>query len=102
MSLRHWPYGRNAACQWPPRRKYQRYCSAESRGALQFAEQATREPVRVSSEFMAQLRQHFDEGEVLEIAAVVGLMNFANKVNESLAIPLEEKFVPFSATQSAA
>ena len=51
---------------------------------------------------MAQLRQHFDEGEVLEIAAVVGLMNFANKVNESLAIPLEEKFVPFSATQSAA
>ena len=70
--------------------------------ALQFAEQATREPGRVSDEFMAQLRQHFDEGEVVEIAAVVGLMNFTNKVHESLAIPLEEKFVPFSTTKSAA
>jgi alkylhydroperoxidase family enzyme len=42
---------------------------------------------------VAQLRQHFTEGEVVEIAAVVGLMNLTNKVHEALALPLEEKFV---------
>ncbi|HEV8715596.1 MAG TPA: carboxymuconolactone decarboxylase family protein, partial [Candidatus Binatia bacterium] len=61
--------------------------------ALRFAEQATREPARVSDELVAQLRQHFSEGEVVEIAAVVGLMNFTNKVHEALALPLEEKFL---------
>lgn len=67
--------------------------------ALRFAEQATREPARVSDELVAQLRQHFTEGEVVEIAAVVGLMNFTNKVHEALAIPLEEKFLFYSSTK---
>lgn len=61
--------------------------------ALRFAEQATREPARVSDELVAQLRQHFTEGEVVEIAAVVGLMNFTNHIHEALALPLEEKFL---------
>ena len=61
--------------------------------ALRFAEQATRDPRHVSDELVAQLRQHFSEGEVVEIAAVVGLMNFTNKVHEALALPLEEKFL---------
>jgi uncharacterized peroxidase-related enzyme len=67
--------------------------------ALRFAEQATRAPARVSDELVAQLRQHFSEGEVVEIAAVVGLMNFTNKVHEALALPLEEKFLHYSSTK---
>lgn len=67
--------------------------SEQERLALRFAEQATRDPARVSDELVAQLRQHFTEGEVVEIAAVVGLMNFTNKVHEALALPLEEKFL---------
>jgi uncharacterized peroxidase-related enzyme len=67
--------------------------------ALRFAEQATRGPARVSDELVAQLRQYFTEGEMVEIAAVVGLMNFTNKVHEALAIPLEEKFLLYSSTR---
>ena len=67
--------------------------SEQEQIALRFAEQATRDPARVSDDLVAQLRQHFSEGEVVEIAAVVGLMNFTNKVHEALALPLEEKFV---------
>jgi len=67
--------------------------SEQEQLALCFAEQATRDPARVSDELVAQLRQYFTEGEVVEIAAVVGLMNFTNKVHEALALPLEEKFL---------
>lgn len=67
--------------------------SDQERLVLRFAEQATRDPARVSDELVAQLRQYFSEGEVVEVAAVVGLMNFTNKVHEALALPLEEKFV---------
>lgn len=67
--------------------------SDQERLVLRFAEQATRDPARVSDELVAQLRQYFSEGEVVEVAAVVGLMNFTNKVHEALALPLEEKFL---------
>jgi len=67
--------------------------SEKERIALTFAVQATREPGRVTDDLVAQLRQHFTEAEVVEIAAVVGFMNFTNKVHEALAIPLEEIFL---------
>jgi len=47
----------------------------------------------VCDELVTQLLRHFSEAEMVEIAAVVGFMNFTNKVHESLAIPLEEIFV---------
>jgi len=66
--------------------------SERERLALSFAERATRAPARVSDELVAQLRHHFSEAEVVEIAAVVGFMNFTNKIHEALAIPLEDIF----------
>ncbi len=73
--------------------------SEKERLALHFAEQATRAPARVSDELVAQLRQHFTEGEIVEIAAVVGLMNFTNKVHEARAIPREDNFLHYSSTK---
>jgi alkylhydroperoxidase family enzyme len=32
----------------------------------------------------ARLRQHFDEGEVVEIAAVAGIFNYFNRFNNAL------------------
>jgi alkylhydroperoxidase family enzyme len=70
------------------------FCNKLEGGVPRFAEQATRAPARVSDELVAQLRQYFSEGEVVDLAAAVGLMNFTNKVHEALALPLEEKFLP--------
>ncbi len=44
----------------------------------------TRAASRVSDELFAELRKHFNEGEVVEIAAVVGLFNYFNRFNEAL------------------
>lgn len=44
----------------------------------------TREASRVSGEIFEELRKHFNEGEVVEIASVVGLFNYFNRFNEAL------------------
>jgi alkylhydroperoxidase family enzyme len=54
------------------------------RTALEFAEALTRDSNHVSDEVFARLRQHFDEGEVVEIAAVAGIFNYFNRFNNAL------------------
>ncbi|HXM79945.1 MAG TPA: hypothetical protein VOA00_11985 [Thermoanaerobaculia bacterium] len=44
----------------------------------------TRDANRVSDETFAQLRRHFDEGEAVEVACVVGLFAYFNRFNEAL------------------
>ena len=38
----------------------------------------------VDEELWAGLRRHFDEGEVVELAAVIGLFNYFNRFNNTL------------------
>jgi alkylhydroperoxidase family enzyme len=57
--------------------------SAPDRAALQFSEQLTRDSHTVSEELFAELRRHFDEGEIVEIAAVAGLFNYFNRFNNA-------------------
>jgi alkylhydroperoxidase family enzyme len=54
------------------------------RAALEFAEALTRDSNHVGDELFARLRQYFDEGEVVEIAAVAGLFNYFNRFNNAL------------------
>jgi len=54
------------------------------RSALAFAEQLTRDSNHVSDDLFAELRRHFNEGEVVEIAAVAGLFNYFNRFNNAL------------------
>ena len=41
-------------------------------------------PTDVDDEFWAGLREHFDEGEIIELAAVIGLFNYFNRFNNAL------------------
>jgi len=54
------------------------------RAALEFAEALTRDSNHVSDELFGRLRQHFDEGEVVEISAVAGIFNYFNRFNNAL------------------
>ncbi len=54
------------------------------KAALRFGLQMTRDANRVSDEVFAELRRQFDEGEVVEIACVVGLFAYFNRFNEAL------------------
>jgi alkylhydroperoxidase family enzyme len=58
--------------------------SDKEKVALQFAERMTLDPNNVDEPLWAELRKHFDEGEVVELAAVVGLFNYFNRFNDAL------------------
>jgi alkylhydroperoxidase family enzyme len=54
------------------------------RVALRFSDQLTRDSNGISDKLFAELRRHFNEGEVVEIAAVAGLFNYFNRFNNAL------------------
>lgn len=60
--------------------------SEQELAALWFAERMTTDPQNVDEEVWAALREHFDDGEVIEIAAVVGLFNYFNRFNDALRV----------------
>jgi uncharacterized peroxidase-related enzyme len=58
--------------------------------ALAFAEQLTRDSLRVDDALWERLRAHFDEGQIVEIAAVAGLFNYFNRFNNALQMELTQ------------
>ena len=54
------------------------------KAALELAERTTLRPNEVDDEFWAELRQHFDEGEIIELLAAIGLFNYFNRFNNAL------------------
>lgn len=54
-----------------------------TRLALRLAERVTRDSQGVDDELYAALRQHFDEGEMVELVAVIGLFNYFNRFNNA-------------------
>ncbi len=60
------------------------------RAALDFAIAASTVPNGVNSSIEGRLREHWDEGEIVEILGVVGLFGFLNRWNDSMATTLEE------------
>jgi alkylhydroperoxidase family enzyme len=56
------------------------------KAALRLAERMTRDAHQVSNELWTELRRHFDEGELVELAAAIGLFNYFNRFNDALRI----------------
>lgn len=54
------------------------------KAALAYAQQLTIDANRVDDGLFARLRQHYDEGEIVEISAMAGLFNYFNRVNDAL------------------
>ncbi len=71
------------------------YSDAE-RAALRFARDAAVVPNEVTPERFADLREHWDEGQIVEILAVVGLFGFLNRWNDSMATDLEDTPMGFA------
>lgn len=60
--------------------------SPAERAALALAERMTTDALGVSEDVWAAVRAHFDEGEVVELAAVIGLFNYFNRFNDALRV----------------
>jgi alkylhydroperoxidase family enzyme len=54
------------------------------KAALELAERTTRDPREVDDAFWAELRRHYDEGEIIELLAAIGLFNYFNRFNDAL------------------
>jgi alkylhydroperoxidase family enzyme len=52
--------------------------------ALRFAERMTLDSNNVDEPLWSQLREHFDEGEIVELASAIGLFNYFNRFNNAL------------------
>lgn len=63
--------------------------SEAERAALDFALCAASVPNGVTDEVFDRLREHWSEGEIVEILGVIGLFGFFNRWNDSLATTLE-------------
>ena len=48
----------------------------------------SRDPHGISDESFVALRKQYDEGSIVEIAAVVGLFNYFNRFNDALRVPV--------------
>ena len=59
------------------------------RAALDFAVAASTVPNGVDERLQARLREHWDNGEIVEILGVVALFGFLNRWNDSMATSLE-------------
>lgn len=63
--------------------------SEAERAALRFAQAAGQVPNAVTDADFAELRRHFDDDQILEMVAVLALLGFLNRWNDTLATPLE-------------
>ena len=63
--------------------------SPRERLALDFALAAAAQPNAVSDDQFARLRQHWNDGEIVELLGVVAMFAFLNRWNDTLGTPLE-------------
>jgi uncharacterized peroxidase-related enzyme len=64
--------------------------SEGERAALRFARAASLVPNEVTPVHFDELRRYWDDGQIVEILAVVGLFGFLNRWNDTMATDLEE------------
>ncbi|MEO8442680.1 MAG: hypothetical protein ABI547_09350 [Betaproteobacteria bacterium] len=62
---------------------------ARERVALEFAIAAASQPNDVSDELFEEMKRHWTEGQIVEIAGVVAMFGFMNRWNDTMATPLE-------------
>lgn len=58
--------------------------SEQEKVVLRFAERMTTDSNNIDDALWTQLRAHFDEGEVVELASAIGLFNYFNLFNNAL------------------
>lgn len=66
------------------------------RAALDLAVAAAIVPNSVTDDMFSELKKHWSEGQIIEIAAVIALIGFHNRFNDTLATPLEDEPTHFA------
>ncbi len=60
--------------------------TSQEKVALRLAERVTQNARQVDDELWKAVREHFDEGQVVELLCAIGLFNYFNRFNDALAM----------------
>lgn len=60
--------------------------SPREKVALQYTEVVTRDSNRVTDQLFSELRQHFNDPEIVELTFLIGFINMLNRFNNALGI----------------
>lgn len=71
--------------------EHQHLFSERELAALRFAEMMTTGAQDITEMQWDELQSHFDDGELVELASVIGLFNFFNRFADALEIRPQEK-----------
>ena len=58
--------------------------SEAEKAAIELAERTTRDSNTVDDGFWDEFRKYYDEGEIIELLAAIGLFNYFNRFNNAL------------------
>lgn len=61
------------------------------RVALDLAVAAAAQPNAVTDDMFERVKQHWSEGQIVEIVALVSFFGFMNRYNDTMATPLEDE-----------
>jgi len=61
------------------------------RAALDLAVAAAAQPNAVTDEMFERVKQHWTEGQIVEIVALISFFGFMNRYNDTMATPLEDE-----------
>ena len=65
--------------------------SDAERAALEVAVAGAAQPNAVTDDLFAELKRYWNEGQIVEIVAVISMFGFMNRWNDTMATPLEEE-----------
>ena len=58
--------------------------------AVQYAEAVTTDAPKVPDELFAELKKQYNDEQIVEITAVIGLFNYINRFNDALRVLPEQ------------
>jgi alkylhydroperoxidase family enzyme len=61
------------------------------RVAIELAIAAAAQPNEVSDALFERMKQHWSEGQIVEIVALIAYFGFMNRFNDTMATPLEQE-----------
>jgi len=92
----------NHLAEWSKRDDF----TPAEKAAIRLAETVTRDAHAVTDEQFAELRNHYSEGEIVELLCAIGLFNYFNRFNNALQMeptkPGEGGCAPANAETAAA
>ena len=59
---------------------------SDEQAAVRYAEAVTKDAVNIPSEIFEELKDHYNEAQIVEITSAVGLFNYINRFNDALEV----------------